>query len=96
MVAAYIGRTHSPIAVMENEHEQAKNLLRRFLFGARQCPTTLGPKEIMEITSLASKAYHILTEHFLKEETILFPLANQLLSSLEKAILEERVISRKK
>ena len=91
MVAAYIGRTNGPIGVMEYEHDQAKMLLRKFLVEAEESTSTIEPNEVKNIASYAAKAYLILTDHFMKEETVLFPLANQLLTQSEKEILQEKI-----
>lgn len=85
MMAAHIGRETGPIAVMEYEHDQAKLHLRRFA-------EELGPdasqadslEKAKRLSSYTRKAYEILTDHFMKEENILFPMAEKLLSDEEK------------
>lgn len=93
MVAAYIGRENGPIVVMEYEHDQAKNHLRQFLLVANQVGPTTDIAKIRAIADHAAKAYLILSEHFMKEENILFPLAEQFLSPEEKLDLEVKIKS---
>jgi regulator of cell morphogenesis and NO signaling len=95
MMAKYIGRDTGPIAVMDYEHDQAKKNLRAFLQGAeawkesKAAPT----KELAEeLARYAVEAQSILTDHFMKEENVLFPMAMQLLSDEEKRELDEKLV----
>lgn len=84
MLAAYIGRESGPIAVMEYEHEQAKKHMARFL---DEIERTSGNMEIdgaRQITIYVIQAYLILTDHFLKEENVLFPMAERVLTAEDK------------
>ena len=60
-----------------------------FLEKAEQSGLSL---EVMkELTQLVKSAYHILTEHFSKEENVLFPMAERMLSDDEKKELYRRI-----
>lgn len=89
MVAAYIGRETGPIAVMEYEHHTAKSHLDQFLrlTEKEKQPTpeaaTTGARHVLA-------AIDMLEQHFAKEEHVLFPLAERLLSEAEKQQLAER------
>lgn len=87
MMARYIGREGGPIAVMEYEHETAKQLLKTFLEAAEREPLPASAARAGEIASHALRAHAILTEHFMKEENVLFPMAERLLNAEEKAEL---------
>ncbi|WP_236035198.1 hemerythrin domain-containing protein [Alkalihalobacterium elongatum] len=91
MVAKYIGRENGPIVVMEYEHNQAKENLKQFMAKVEQMGETATPNEIRSIANHAATAYFILSEHFMKEENVLFPLAEQLLSSQEKQELTKKL-----
>lgn len=84
MVAKYIGRETGPIAVMEAEHEQAKRNLRRFFEAFEGADASAAAAQAGEIAAFAVTAHEILTDHFLKEENVLFPMAERLLSAEEK------------
>ncbi|MDT8861393.1 hemerythrin domain-containing protein [Alkalihalobacillus sp. MEB130] len=91
MVARYIGKDTGPILVMEYEHDQAKAHLRQFLEETTNLQESLTRDELVTITKRYNDAFKILQGHFLKEEEILFPLAQRLLSDEEKLSLEERI-----
>ncbi|WP_332696082.1 hemerythrin domain-containing protein [Halalkalibacter lacteus] len=91
LMANYIGRDIGPIAVMEYEHDQAKSNLNTFLDMTSTVKDNLTRLEAEKIAVFVSNAYLILSEHFMKEETVLFPLAEQTLSTEEKEELRERI-----
>jgi hemerythrin-like domain-containing protein len=91
MMAEYIGRTTGPIAVMEYEHEQAKARLSMFLEKAAQLPEKVDTDQALTLAGAVIEAHHILDEHFMKEENVLFPMAERLLSDEEKEELFVRI-----
>jgi hemerythrin-like domain-containing protein len=91
MMAEYIGRETGPIAVMEYEHELGKENLQTFIEKIDQTTTLVNAEKAKEITSFMIEAYHILSQHFMKEENVLFPMAERLLSSEEKKLLAEKI-----
>lgn len=90
MMGKYIGRTSGPIAVMEYEHDQAKTLIGTFLEKVN-AEEALSLESQIKYSSLIRNAYFILTEHFAKEENILFPIAERMLTEEEKQELFERI-----
>jgi regulator of cell morphogenesis and NO signaling len=82
MLGEYIGTTSGPIAVMEYEHEQAKSFIKTFLEGAET--ETIASEKIKSLAELVKNAHNILTEHFTKEENVLFTMAERMLSDEEK------------
>lgn len=88
MMGVYIGTTSGPIAVMEYEHDQAKAKIHEFLEKA-DCSKTVEEKK--NLADLVKNAYFILTEHFAKEENVLFPMAERILSDNEKEELYQRI-----
>jgi len=91
MMAEYIGRTTGPIAVMEYEHEQAKARLALFLEKTAQLPENIDSGQALTLAGAVIEAHHILDEHFMKEENVLFPMAERLLSDAEKEELFARI-----
>ncbi|WP_026675608.1 hemerythrin domain-containing protein [Alkalihalobacterium bogoriense] len=81
IVQRYTGTHSGPIPVMEYEHHEAKRLITKFLKEAQQLKHKEEKKHTVE---QLIEAIHILTNHFLKEENVLFPMAQQLLSETEK------------
>lgn len=88
MMGVYIGTTSGPIAVMEYEHDQAKAKIHEFLEKAGSSKTE---QEKKNLSDLVKNAYYILTEHFAKEENVLFPMAERMLSDDEKEELYQRI-----
>jgi len=88
MMGVYIGTTSGPIAVMEYVHDQAKAKIGEFLQKAEKNPDVM---EMKNLSELVKDAYYILTEHFAKEENVLFPMAERMLSDEEKEELYNRI-----
>ncbi|WML49443.1 hemerythrin domain-containing protein [Neobacillus sp. PS3-34] len=90
MMGTYIGTTSGPIAVMEYEHDQAKKLIGTFI-EQTSAKDEISEQKIKELAGFIKNAYFILTEHFSKEENVLFPMAERMLSEEEKAELFRRI-----
>ena len=84
LMARYIGRETGPIAVMEYEHDLAKHNLKLFLEAAEQLQGAVDAERAKEIAAYAIQAHAVLTDHFMKEENVLFPMAENMLSVEEK------------
>jgi regulator of cell morphogenesis and NO signaling len=83
-----LGKNDTTIDEMEEEHEKAEQHLEDFLTETAQAGSNLDQDHAQFITVYAVQAYATLTQHFAKEEKVLFPLAEQILSSDEKKELE--------
>lgn len=91
ILGRHIGTEFGPIAVMEYEHSEAKLHLSLFEERTKALENGLEPALIKHVTDPLLKACHILLDHFLKEENVLFPMAEMRLSDEEKAELHEIV-----
>jgi regulator of cell morphogenesis and NO signaling len=91
MMARYIGRDVGPIAVMEYEHEQARIHLQNFRENTKHIQAAVEMEEAKAIASHVIQAYTMLSSHFTKEDTILFPMADKMLSVEDKAQLKQRI-----
>jgi hemerythrin-like domain-containing protein len=89
MMGVYIGTTSGPIAVMEYEHDQAKSKIGAFLQNAEVGESTTEEKK--KLAELVQNAYFILIDHFNKEENVLFPMAERMLSVEEKTKLLRKI-----
>jgi regulator of cell morphogenesis and NO signaling len=90
MMASYIGREMGPIAVMEYEHDQAKRFIGTFLHNT-QNGTELAKEQMIQNAQLIKNANYTLVSHFSKEESILFPMAENMLTEEEKEELADRI-----
>jgi regulator of cell morphogenesis and NO signaling len=89
MMGEHIGTDSGPIAVMEYEHEKAKSSLNTFL---KKAENDVQIEDDMKYSAgFVKDACNILTEHILKEENILYPIAERVLSEEEKAELNSRI-----
>ncbi|MFX3623426.1 MAG: hemerythrin domain-containing protein [Ectobacillus sp.] len=91
MMVQYIGREMGPIAVMEYEHDQAKANISMFLEQTKELQTDISKETAAQLAAYISNAYSILTDHFMKEEQVLFPMAEQMLSVNEKEELLQKI-----
>ncbi|MBS4193235.1 hemerythrin domain-containing protein [Bacillus sp. FJAT-49705] len=90
MMASRLGENDKTIEVMEFEHEKAEQHLRDFLTEAEQAGPAIDIDEAQAIAVYAVQAYATLIQHSDREEKVLFPLAEKILSVGEKAELERR------
>lgn len=88
MMTRCLGENDRTIEVMEVEHEKAEKHLNDFLREADLAGSSLDENDAQYITVYAVQAYTTLTQHFLKEEKIIFPLAEKILSVDNKDELE--------
>ena len=91
MMAAYIGREMGPIAVMEYEHDQAKRFIGTFLHNTKDGTTGFTNDKMIENAQMIKNANYTLVSHFAKEESILFPMAENMFSEEEKEELAARI-----
>jgi regulator of cell morphogenesis and NO signaling len=93
MMVKYIGREGGPIAVMEYEHNTAKLNLKEFMEKSSAIleeNKSVSKVEAENVLRHLKIVYLTLTDHFMKEENILFPMAEQMLSDEEKQQLAEK------
>lgn len=84
MMARRLGKNDRTIEAMETEHEKAEQLLQNFLMEADHAGPAIGESDAQSIAVYAVQAYATLIQHFAKEEKMLFPLAEDILSVDEK------------
>ncbi|WP_018131601.1 hemerythrin domain-containing protein [Effusibacillus pohliae] len=84
LLGRHIGTETGPIAVMEYEHSEAKRMLAEFERQAGQPEGPWTPERLQAVTAPLVRGCQILFEHFLKEENVLFPMAETILSQQEK------------
>lgn len=89
MMVLRLGENDRTIEGMEFEHKKAEQHLQDFLTEAAQAGSNINENDAQWITVNAVQAYATLTQHFAKEEKVLFPLAETILSVDEKKELEQ-------
>ena len=88
----YLGVGVGPIVVMEYEHEEAKRNIHQFFEKAKE---QLSAEEMIESVSLIINANYTLVNHFAKEENVLYPMAEKMLSIEEKEELKVKLCNEK-
>lgn len=91
MMEKYIGKESGPLVVMEYEHDEAKRNIHEFLAGTENITEPIQPETFEKLLIHVMTTYDVLTSHFMKEEQVLFPMAEQYLTEEEKELLLERV-----
>lgn len=92
MMGKYLPPTGGPIQVMEEEHNQAKGLINRYFEVVHDAKENFSQDMKKQLAGSLGIVHTILTEHFAKEENVLFPMAANMLSDEEKQILNEKLI----
>ncbi|MEH7073627.1 hemerythrin domain-containing protein [Neobacillus drentensis] len=87
MISRHLEVNDRTIEEMESEHEKAEQHLEDFLREADLAGVTIDEDAAGWIAVYAVQALATLTQHFAKEEKMLFPLAEALLSVVEKVEL---------
>ncbi|WP_010677642.1 hemerythrin domain-containing protein [Bacillus timonensis] len=83
MMDHHLGENDRTIETMEFEHHKAERHLQDFLEEVAKVGETIDEYDAQMITVYVVQAYATLTQHFAKEETMLFPLAAKILSNEE-------------
>lgn len=89
IMTRHLGENNRTISDMESEHTKAEQHLHDFLFEAKNVGTSIDEDDVQWMTVYAFQAHATLTQHFAKEERVLFPLAENILSIYEKKELEQ-------
>jgi hemerythrin-like domain-containing protein len=88
VMSRHLGENDRTIEEMEHEHKKAEKHLEDFLTEAENAGPTIDENNVQWMTVYAVQAHATLIQHFAKEEKVLFPLAENMLSVNEKEELE--------
>lgn len=89
MISRHLDENDRTIEEMESEHQKAEQHLEDFLTESNQDGSIIDETKVQWITTYAVQAHATLIQHFAKEEKVLFPLAEKILSAAEKSELEQ-------
>lgn len=90
-LAKYVGNEQGPVLTIEEEHAEIDAYIGHFLHHSRGNHITLTLGEMREIAKDACEAYEVITFHFIKEESIIFPMVQSILKPKEQYYLLENV-----
>lgn len=88
LISRYLKKNDKTIEEMECEHKKAEQHLQDFLTEADKAGSTINESDVQWITVYAVQAHATLIQHFAKEEKVLFPMAENILSVDEKEELQ--------
>lgn len=91
ILGRHIGTNSGPIAIMNFEHEEARKGLASFEAEAAKATADLSPERVTLITTPLIMACMTLFDHFMKEENVLYPMAENALTVAEKEELAELI-----
>ncbi|BAQ09755.1 hemerythrin HHE cation binding domain protein [Bacillus sp. OxB-1] len=84
MLARYVGDEQGPVAATEEEHGEIDAYIGHFLHHTLGDLTQLSLAEMKEVVRDAGEAFEVITIHFIKEESILYPMVNRVLRKEEQ------------
>ncbi len=91
MLAQYVGDEQGPVQATEEEHDEIDAYIGHFLHHTLGDFSHFKMEEMKKIVHDAAEAFEVLTIHFVKEESILFPMVNNMLRIEEQDKLYEQL-----
>ncbi|MCM3636317.1 hemerythrin domain-containing protein [Sporosarcina luteola] len=91
MLSKYIGDEQGPILALEEEHEEIDAYIGHFLHHTRGTLEELSLQEMKDIVKDAGEAFEVITIHFVKEQSIVFPMVINTLRITEQDQLFEEL-----
>ncbi|WP_318614861.1 hemerythrin domain-containing protein [Sporosarcina sp. YIM B06819] len=91
LLARYVGTEQGPVNATEEEHEEIDAYIGHFLHHTRGDLSKMTMKDMKDVVKDAGEAFEVITVHFVKEESILFPMVNNILRIEEQDKLYEQL-----
>jgi len=79
----YVGNEQGPVLAIEEEHDDIDAYIGHFLHHSRGNNMDLTVEDMRNIAQDACEAYEVITFHFIKEESIIFPMVQSILKPKE-------------
>ncbi|QSF43775.1 hemerythrin domain-containing protein [Paenibacillus tianjinensis] len=91
LLGTYIGFEQGPLVGIQEEHREIDGYIGHFLHHTEGGPDLLSLEDIRAAVRDAGEAFEVLTVHFVKEETVIFPMAEHQLSAKDKERLCQKL-----
>lgn len=91
LLAQYVGTEQGPVNATEEEHEEIDAYIGHFLHHTRGDLSSLTMQNMKDVVRDAGEAFEVITVHFVKEESILFPMVTNILRIEEQDKLYEQL-----
>lgn len=88
MISRHLKKNDKTIEEMELNIKKRSSICRIFLLKLTRAGSTINESDVQWITVYAVQAHATLIQHFAKEEKVLFPMAENILSVDEKEELQ--------
>lgn len=84
LLGSYIGFEQGPLVGIQEEHREIDGYIGHFLHHTTGNMNLLSLEGIRAAAKDAGEAFEVLTVHFVKEETVIFPMAESQMNPLDK------------
>lgn len=91
VLGTYIGFEQGPLMGIQEEHQEIDGYIGHFFHHTRGNIDLMSLEDMKTIATDAGEAYEVLTIHFVKEETVLFPMAEKLMKAADQDALYEKM-----
>lgn len=91
LLGHYIGTEQGPIVTIEAEHEEIDAYIGHFLHHTRTGMSDLSLDDMKHIAKDAGEAFEVLMVHFVKEESVLFPMTDRVMKAVDQDKLLEQL-----
>lgn len=91
LLGQYIGFEQGPLVGIQEEHREIEGYIGHFLHHTEGDPQAMPIEEIRTVVRYAGEAFEVLTVNRIKEETVLFPMAESQIRQKELDLLYEQM-----
>ncbi|HLU21249.1 MAG TPA: hemerythrin domain-containing protein [Bacillaceae bacterium] len=91
LLGLYIGKEQGPIVTIEAEHDEIDGYIGHFLHHTLSNIDNLTLEEMMDLVKDAGEAYEVLMVHFVKEESVLFPMTEKVMKAVDQEKLTQQL-----
>lgn len=91
LLGSYIGFEQGPLVGIQEEHREIDGYIGHFLHRTEGNTDLMPLGDIRAAVKDAGEAFEVLTVHFVKEETVIYPMAENQLSAKDKERLSQQL-----
>lgn len=91
VLGTYIGFEQGPLMGIQEEHQEIDGYIGHFFHHTRGNINLMSIDDMKNVAKDAGEAFEVLTIHFVKEETVLFPMAEKLMKAADHDALYEKM-----
>lgn len=91
VLGTYIGFEQGPLVGIQEEHQEIDGYIGHFFHHTRDNIDAITLEDLKTVAKDAGEAFEVLTIHFVKEETVLFPMAEKLMKAVDQDELYKKM-----